>query len=158
VNRRAPTRELEALYRARYPQFLRVATAIAGDEASGHDAVQEGFARALKAVRTYRGSGTLEAWIWPIVINAARAMRSPPRQAVAATAAKHENGHDADGAVRALVAALPERQRLALFLRYYADLDYEAIAEALGVKAGTVAATLHAAHAALRRQLLEVER
>jgi DNA-directed RNA polymerase specialized sigma24 family protein len=54
--------------------------------------------------------------------------------------------------------ALPERQRLALFLRYYADLDYEAIADALGVKAGTIAATLHAAHAALRRELLEVKR
>jgi len=36
-------------------------------------------------------------------------------------------------------------------------LDYGAIATALGVKPGTVAATLHAAHAALRRQLLEVD-
>jgi RNA polymerase sigma factor (sigma-70 family) len=52
---------------------------------------------------------------------------------------------------------LPERQRLVLFLRYYADLDYAAIADALEIKSGTVAATLHTAHAALRRQLLEVE-
>jgi len=49
-----------------------------------------------------------------------------------------------------LVAALPERQRLMVFLRYYADLDYRAIATALGVKTGTVSATLNAAHAALR--------
>jgi len=68
------------------------------------------------------------------------------------------NGHRETGAVEAMVALLPERQRLALFLRYYADLDYDAIATALGIKPGTVAATLHAAHAALRRQLLEVER
>src|SRR5919107_797083 len=74
VNRRTLTRELEGLYRVRYPQFLRVATAIAGDEPTGHDAVQEAFARALKSRRTYRAEGTLEAWVWPIVINAARAL------------------------------------------------------------------------------------
>jgi RNA polymerase sigma factor (sigma-70 family) len=51
---------------------------------------------------------------------------------------------------------LPERQRLAVFLRYYADLDYTAIGEALGISAGTVAATLNAAHAALRGRLEEV--
>jgi DNA-directed RNA polymerase specialized sigma24 family protein len=30
-----------------------------------------------------------------------------------------------------LPAALPERQRLVLFLRYYDDLDYRSIADAL---------------------------
>jgi hypothetical protein len=34
--------ELEDLYRGRYRRFLRIATAIVGDEASGHDAVQDG--------------------------------------------------------------------------------------------------------------------
>ena len=58
---------------------------------------------------------------------------------------------------RELVAALPDRQRVTLFLRYYADLDYAAIAIILGVKPGTVAATLNAAHAALRSQLQEVD-
>jgi RNA polymerase sigma-70 factor (ECF subfamily) len=56
-----------------------------------------------------------------------------------------------------LVAALPERQRLVLFLRHYADLDYREIARILGVKTGTVSASLHAAHATLRRTLSEVE-
>ena len=51
---------------------------------------------------------------------------------------------------------LPERQRLAVFLRYYADLDYAAIGEALGIRTGTVAATLNAAHVALRARLEEV--
>ena len=68
-----------------------------------------------------------------------------------------QNGDPADQrAVRTLIASLPERQRLAVFLRYYADLDYEAIAVALGVQPGTVAATLHAAHSSLRGRLQEV--
>jgi DNA-directed RNA polymerase specialized sigma24 family protein len=40
-----------------------------------------------------------------------------------------------------------------VFLRYYADLDYAAIAEALGVSTGTVAATLNQAHTTLRTRL-----
>jgi len=43
-----------------------------------------------------------------------------------------------------------------LFLRHYADLDYESIAEVVGVERGTVAATLHAAHAKVREALKEV--
>ena len=66
------------------------------------------------------------------------------------------NGHSEPGAVAAALAALPERQRLALFLRYYADLDYAGIAEALGIARGTVSATLHAARANLQTKLEEV--
>jgi RNA polymerase sigma-70 factor (ECF subfamily) len=56
----------------------------------------------------------------------------------------------------ARVAELPERQRLVVFLRYFADLDYREIAEALDIRVGTVSATLHAAHASLRSSLTEV--
>ena len=155
---------IERIYRARYGTFLRVAVAIVRDEQLAEEAVHDAFVRALVHQSSF-GRGSLEGWLWRIVVNEARRrdaaerqklpLASPgaPRDAVAAS-----NGHHEAGALASLVAALPERQRLALFLRYYADLDYEAIADALGVKPGTVAATLHAAHAALRRELLEVER
>ena len=67
------------------------------------------------------------------------------------------NGHPGDWSeVRAVIAALPERQRLVLFLRHYADLDYETIAQATGIERGTVAATLHAAHRKVRDAMTEV--
>jgi RNA polymerase sigma factor (sigma-70 family) len=162
VHRRHLIGKLEALYRTRYREFLRVATAVAGDESAGHDAVQEGFARALKSARSYRGEGTLEAWVWPIVLNAARAGRTPMTVPIARpdldVVKQNGNAPDADAEIRAWVAALPERQRLAVFLRYYAGLDYRSIATALGVEVGTVSATLSSAHAALRRSLKEVSR
>jgi DNA-directed RNA polymerase specialized sigma24 family protein len=40
-----------------------------------------------------------------------------------------------------------------LFLRHYADLSYEEIADVLGVARGTVAATLHAGHEAVRQAM-----
>ena len=62
-----------------------------------------------------------------------------------------------DAELRVALACLPERQRTAVFLRYYADLDYVAIGQALGIRTGTVAATLNAAHTALRSRLEEVK-
>jgi RNA polymerase sigma-70 factor, ECF subfamily len=153
--------QLETIYRRRYRHFLRVATAIVGDEASGHDAVQEGFAQALREQQSFRGDGPLDAWVWRIVVNAAvdtlrrsEAQRTIPEAAELAST----NGHVSDETgVRAWVAALPERQRLAVYLRYYADLEYRALAQVLGVEVGTVSATLSSAHRALRRSLEEVE-
>lgn len=54
------------------------------------------------------------------------------------------------------VRTLPERQRVAVFLRYWADLDYRPIADVLEVEVGTVSATLSAAHQSLRRSVQEV--
>jgi len=42
-----------------------------------------------------------------------------------------------------------------LFLRHYADLDYDRIADAVGSRRGTVAATLHAAHQKVREAIKE---
>ena len=113
----------------------------------------------MRAVRYRKGLRDHESapgWICRIVMNEARrhARRAlPPEVPEPAEEERHEAGE-----VRAAVAALPERQRLALFLRYYADLDYAGIAEALDISRGTVSATLHAAHANLQTQLSEVQR
>jgi RNA polymerase sigma-70 factor, ECF subfamily len=149
--------ELERLYRAEFLRFVRVATAVAGDEQSGADAVHDAFVQAVRNRRSFRREGPIEAWLWRMVVNAAkrRVARSLPAQPEELPGA-NENGFG--DPVRSAVAALPERQRLALFLRYYADLDYESIAAALGISSGTVGATLNAAHAALRNSLEEAHR
>jgi RNA polymerase sigma factor (sigma-70 family) len=147
--------QLEAIYRARYAAFVRVAHAIVGQEQSARDAVHDGFVLAVRNRERLRDERALEPWVWRIVVNEARKRRA--RESRSTVLDEHEAASYApaelDVDVRALIAGLPERQRLALFLRYYADLDYASIAVALGVKPGTVAATLNAAHAALRTEL-----
>ena len=150
--------ELEALYRERYRHFLRVAGLITGDIERAHDAVQDGFAAAVRSRRSFRGDGPLEAWVWRAVVNAAKRQ---PRVEVAAFDPEpvSENGDAAeDRTVRTWVAALPERQRLIVYLRYYADLEYRSIATALGIEVGTVSAALSAAHANLRKNMEEASR
>ena len=154
--------DLESAYRGRYPDLLRVATAITGGVESGRDAVHDAFVDLIRARRSYRKNGHLEAWALAAVVNAARKQTRrrdslPLLEEALGGPSTSEGENDRHGAVRAAIARLPERQRLALFLRYYADLDYATIAEALGTAPGTVAAALHAAHETLRQTLQEVE-
>jgi RNA polymerase sigma-70 factor (ECF subfamily) len=142
---------IERLYRTRYVRFRNGVAPVAGSYEAARDAVQEGFARALRSSRQYSGRGSLEGWVWRIVLRTALEQRKPD---------EHEKlsldeiepalvDPERDLTLGAAVRALPPRRRLIVFLRYFADLPYQAIAEALDVDAGTVAATL----AQARREL-----
>jgi len=160
VSRTEQTRlhELERLYESRFPQFVRVAQAVVGDRESALDAVQDAFANVVRARSSFRGEGSLEAWVWRAVVNAARtSMRCRQLTIVAAEPDEDIELPAASPELAPLVAALPERQRLVVFLRYYADLDYRSIGSVLGIEVGTVSATLASAHAAIRRGLEEVQ-
>jgi RNA polymerase sigma factor (sigma-70 family) len=152
--------ELEALYRRRYEPLVRVAAGITGDVERGRDVVQSAFVTAIRTRRSFRGDGPLEAWLWRIVVNeATRVRRAPQHVELESAPVSAANGHSDDElGVHAWIAGLPQRQRAAVFLRYYADLDYRTIAQLLDIEVGTVSATLSAAHATLRRALEEVER
>lgn len=161
--RGATVDELESLYRAGLPRFVRAAAAIVGDEATGRDAVQEAFAQAVRQRASFKREAALEAWVWRIVINEALALRrkrglDDQRVTTNGSGPSTERRDGRDGMVRSWVASLPERQRHAVFLRYFADLDYRSIATALDVEVGTVSATLASAHAALRRAYEEAVR
>lgn len=148
-------RELEVLYTRDFQSYVRVARAITGDRERAVEAVQDGFARAIDARGSFRGEGPLGAWVWRIVVNAARtAARAPLVEEAFPWTREPEAAGIAE--LAPLIAALPERQRHAVFLRYYADLDYRSIAAVLGIEVGTVGATLAAAHRAVRRALEEV--
>jgi len=150
---------IESVYRDRGADFFRLALARTSDPELARDAVQEGFARAIRSRAGFRGSGSLEAWICRCVLNAARDSLSragEPEPGVVDTGNSEPSAADAD--VRAAVRRLPERQRDALFLRFYLELDYAAIADALGIEIGTVSATLHAARKTLTQALQEVMR
>jgi len=152
--------DIEALYRAEYGRFVALATVLCRDADMGRDAVQDGFAQAIRSREAFRGDGPLEGWVWRIVLNAART--AGRRRRPVSLAEVPEPAHVAPASAGRpdieLLFALPDRQRTVLFLRYYADLDYRAIAAVLEMEVGTVGSTLNAALAALRRGLAgEVE-
>lgn len=141
--------KLEALYREHLLDYTRVAAAIAGDEDCGREVVQEAFAKAMRKRRRFRGEGQLEAWVLRIVVNQARDSRRRRSRKIELHLPVEARADD----LGLPLELLTDRQREVLFLHYYADLDYAAIAQALGIQPGTVGATLTAARQTLRAAL-----
>lgn len=113
----APLEEIEAIYRRDLRKLKRLATAITGSREAGCDAVQDAFARAVHRRGRFRREGTLEGWLWRIVISTAR-------DTAVHTHSTHSPLENADfdavvdegerAALRDVIACLPERQRLVL--------------------------------------------
>jgi RNA polymerase sigma-70 factor (ECF subfamily) len=152
---------IEEIYRQHASRFQRVAHAIVGDAQTAEDVVQEAFATAIVRRRSFRGSGDGAAWIWRIVVNTALSRRRRRRLEEtllgrAAGSGAHAEAPPDERRLREHVARLPKRQKLALFLHYYADMDYDTIGSVLSVAPGTVGKLLHDARATIRR-VLEVD-
>ena len=147
---------IERLYRECYVRFRNGVAPVAGSYEAAHDAVQEGFARALRASDQYSGEGSLEGWVWRIVLRTAIEQRRPGEELPLDEIDPGFVEPERDLALTAAVRALPPRRRLVVFFRYFADLPYQTIAEALDIDEGTVAATLSQAKQALA-QILDEE-
>jgi RNA polymerase sigma factor (sigma-70 family) len=148
---------IEALYRREFSAFVRVARGIVGDRERALEAVHDGFADAIRARDGLRDDAALEAWVWRAVVNAARKANRRPLVEVTPVSGVSSIESPPLRELAPSLARLPERQRLIVFLRYYADLDYRSIAEVVGVEVGTVSAALAAAHRSVRLGLEEVE-
>jgi RNA polymerase sigma-70 factor, ECF subfamily len=144
---------IERLYRERYTRFRNGVAPVAGSYEAARDAVQEGFARALRSSRQYSGRGSLEGWVWRIVLRTALEQRGATEETPLSEIDAAFVEPERDFALTAAVQALPPRRRLIVFLRYFADLPYRTIAEALAIDEGTVAATLAQAKQALAESL-----
>jgi RNA polymerase sigma factor (sigma-70 family) len=144
--------EIERVYLQRYAAFRRAVGAIVGGEERAHDAVQEGFARALAKRGQFKG-GSLEAWVWRIVVRQAFDLRERPVGALENELDSQLLVSDRDPELAEAIRRLPPRRRLIVFLRYFGDLSYEQIGELMGISAGTVGAALTQAHDELRAEL-----
>ena len=140
------------------PVVLRVCRALVGAN-EADDVWQETFLTALRAYPGLDPATHLQAWLVTVAhhrcvdLLRARTRRAPPVAEPPEAAAGAGPAEAAEaGELRAAVAALPERQRLAVALHHLGGLTYAEVAELIG---GTEAASRRAASdgvGALRRQ------
>lgn len=149
---------LENLYRSSYARFEVVLTTVCRDREAARDVVQEAFAVALTKRRQYRGEGSLEAWVWKIALRLASGLRPNSSEPLPDRLDPALPEPESDPELAAAIRLLAPRRRLVIFLRHFADLSYNEIAEACGVSRGTVAATLAQAHAELGATLASENR
>ena len=145
--------DLEDLYRRRHGAFQVMLASVTGSVESARDVVQEAFAQALRDQKGFRGTGSLEGWVWRIAFRVAIGSKGSRELAVEEVPDVAFVDESNDPALAAAVRELPPQRRLTVFLRYFADLSYAQISEVLGVAEGTVAATLSQAHEQLAAEL-----
>ena len=128
------------LYRREYEPMLRVAYLLVDSDQLAEEAVHDAFAKVFERWRRLDQPG---AYLRTCVINRCRDLQRRRRleRSRAVASAPEATDLEADEVVDAL-AKLPMRQRAALVLRYYEDLSEADIAEALGVRPGTVKSLL----------------
>jgi RNA polymerase sigma factor (sigma-70 family) len=158
----------QTLVDAHWRDVARLAHALAGP-LDGDDVAQQAWLQALAAYPGLQSSRNLRSWLLTITHRCAmdahrsRARRAVPSDAVGELAEGGEvrRGAAVPGPEAALpdadlwkrVSDLPERQRHAVVLKYVADLDHTAIAQALETTPTMSRRLVSDGLAALRRDL-----
>jgi RNA polymerase sigma-70 factor (ECF subfamily) len=162
---------VEALVRAHEQAVYRLALSVLDDPSEADEAAQDSFVAALRALKTYRGEAAFATWLYAITVNVCRARlrrrRAWGRMVDALRAAFRLGGdapadpeavviqHESDADLWNAVAALDEKHRLPVILRYYQGFSTAEIARTLGIGEGTVHSRLFTARERLRAQLKE---
>jgi RNA polymerase sigma-70 factor, ECF subfamily len=146
---------------------VRTAWLVTRSGAEAEDAAQEAFVKAYYALPRFRRGAPFRPWILRIAANEARnrLRTTRRREALAVRAAAAEPGgaapspeaaalarEDAE-ALAAALSRLEERDRLVIAYRYLFELSEAEMADALGVRPGTVKSRLSRAMSRLRSEL-----
>src|SRR5215218_1899152 len=91
----APLAAIEGIYRSHLPEFRRAAAAITGDRELACDAVQDAFAHAVRVRGDFRSDGSLNGWLWRIVVNTtlSQTRARKPTSPLADDPSTSDNGH-----------------------------------------------------------------
>lgn len=127
----------EQLVVRRGPDLYRYLALRLQDDHDARDALQETFAAAWQGLPRLREPTKFWSWLIGIALHkAADAARS---RVVVSGAIREVEREDASLLeIREAVAALPRRLREVVLLRYVLDLTEQEVAEALGLRLGTV--------------------
>jgi RNA polymerase sigma-70 factor (ECF subfamily) len=149
------------------PRVFALLTRFLGPVEGREDLVQEVFLRVIRARADYRPEARFSTWIYRIVfnlcVNESQRRRPGPSLDEGLEGGWSDEDGPAPGAaleredlvacVRAAVAALPDRQRMAVVLAKYEELPYEEVGRVLGTSAKAVKSMIHRARETLRAQL-----
>lgn len=138
------------------------------DEALAEDLCQETFYKAFKSLKTFRDEDALfSTWLYTIarntVISELRKSKNTEvylEDSIAYSLASSEAlpeqkllQDERSGLIREAINLLPEKQRSAIILREYEEMDYREIAKILGLTVSSVKSLLFRARQSIKTQL-----
>lgn len=149
----------EVWYQREHPRLVSALAVVSGDVGLAVEATDEACARTLEQWHRVGKMASPGGWAYRTALNVLRRIvRRRTLEARLLRRAPVRDGappQDWSLEIWEAMRSLPARERTAVALHHVADLPTAAVAEAMGVAPGTVAATLHAARTKLRHALAE---
>lgn len=158
-------RVVTEIYHGEYKSLVRLAVLLVHDVPTAEEVVQDAFEAMHTAWRRLREKEKALSYLRQAVVNRSRSVlrhrtvvdRNAPKPAPDEPSAEHGALALIErSAVIAALRTLPDRQREAVVLRYYADLSEADIATTMGISRGAVKSHTARAMAALK-SILELE-
>jgi RNA polymerase sigma-70 factor (sigma-E family) len=152
------------IYHGHYHSLVRLAVLLVHDVQTAEEVVQDAFEAMHLASRRLRDSERALQYLRQTVVNKSRSVLRhrkvvdlhAPKPAPDEPSAEHAALAILErSAVAAALRALPERQREAIALRYYADFSEADIAKAMGISKGAVKSHTARAMASLKMMLTQ---
>lgn len=163
---------IEIFVRRHETDIFRLAFSVLQDPSEAHEAAQDTFITALKALPNYQERSSLKAWLCTIALNVSR-NRLRKRKVVEKlqntltivfqietrkqpTLEEGVIETEKEKAIWNALSELDEKHRMVMVLKYFQELDIREIAEILSISEGTVHSRLHTARERLRIALKEI--
>lgn len=176
--REGDTASLETLLAKHRRHLVHLLYRLVQNQAVAEELAQEVFLRVYLSRHRYEASAKFATWLNRIATNRAlnwlrdekHARRSESLESVTPTGTRKQFQSGALGAdsvmrreemfaeIRGAVSALPERQRSAVVMHKYLEMDYVSIAEALSTTVPSVKSILFRAYSVLRHRLGHLDR
>lgn len=145
------------------PRLIRLCARILGDADDAQDVVQDAFVIACRSMASYRGDGSLGAWVSRIAARLAFRRRRQDQRTLNLAGLDDLAGVDdpqmatfvaAQGdSLRSAIACLSDLHREVITLRYFGEMTLDEIATATGRPMSTVKSDLRRALKRLRSEL-----
>jgi RNA polymerase sigma-70 factor (ECF subfamily) len=154
-----PDGSFDAWYRSQWGRLVGALTVTTGDRTVAEDLAADAFAKALGRWEMLIRRGEPTAWLYTVALNDHKKRWRrliTERRALVVVAGGEVSSHEFSLTRPDLwdaVRRLPDRARLAVALRYVADLTEREVSDVMGVSRGTVASTLSDARRRLAKDL-----
>lgn len=147
----------------------RLAISILNDPAEADEATQDTLISVVDKLESFRGEANFKTWLFSIALNVCRMRLRKRRSRERLNQALHILFHskppehpedivsqkESQLDVWRAIAALDDRHREIIILRYYHELKLEEIAKVIGVSERTIRTQLHNAHERMRSLMTE---
>jgi len=152
--------------------LLRLCLRFTREQTLAEDVTQEAFIKAYQKIAMFEGRSSFKSWLYQIAMNTAKNRFRERKFDMVSVEGEHLSQLAVDGAVnaesgmaqadakrliRAEVARLPDKQRIALTLRVFEDLSFKEIAQIMECPYDTAKANYRHALLKLRERFEENE-